>query len=429
MYRKFIFMLTLILAVPYSYAGDGKIPWGDSRHDYGFKYLQEKSPELEELWDELDGEEQGAKLTDVREASAERYEQVAEYYQILMRKWDIEALREYGNGVSPADMKAFQIWLGEEKAGELQKKMAIMRYVMQKAETEGLTAEEVLNLEPYLKTDAIDALRHAKLSKEFSKNKAPPRDYLSARSSTGLHSFAGKTPGLVGGKDLSRFYDGSTAGGDPAGLAGPGAAAIKGGAILSPEARGTTATTIKFTAPGALEGGDAEPAPVVKSSGKGRGLTETEIAAARTMYGDKIKYEKVRIVTGEDMTFWGKILTHGGAAVTWGNTIYFPNDGDKKSLYNAEEQSDWMVHELGHTYQYQKDGWSYASKSVWEQITKGGAAYTYEITPGKDFGKYGIEQQATIVQDYYRGAISPSMRPEVERMLRKEGFLGGPGGG
>ena len=190
MHGKFILMLSLVFAAQYGYSADGKIPWGDSRHDYEFNYLLERSPELAELWDGLDAEEQGAKLTEVREASSERYQQVAEYYQILMRKWDIEALREYGNGVSPADMEAFQIWLGDEKVEELQKKMAIMRYVMQKAETEGLTAEEVLNLEPYLKTDAIDALRHAKLSKEFSKNKAAPGCILSP----------GKAPVFWGGK-------------------------------------------------------------------------------------------------------------------------------------------------------------------------------------------------------------------------------------
>lgn len=429
MHRKFILMLSLVFAVQYAYSGEEKIPWGDSRHDYEFRYLLERSPELEELWDGLEGEEQGAKLTEVREASAERYQQVAEYYQILMRKWDIEALREYGNGVSPADMEAFQTWLGEEKVEELQKKMAIMRYVMQKAETEGLTAEEVLNLEPYLKTDAIDALRHAKLSKEFSKNKAAPRDYLSARSSAGLHSFAGKGPGLVEGKDLSKFYDGSRMGAGAApGSAGPGAAAIAGSAILSPEARGTSATTLKVTAPGALEGGTADPAPAVKK-GKGRGLTDDEIAAARTMYGDKIDYSKVRIISDKDMTFWGKILTHGGAGVTWGNTIYFPNDENKKSLYDFETQSDWMVHEMGHVYQYQKNGWGYAPKSVWEQLTKGKDAYSYKIEPGKDFGKYGIEQQASIIQDYYSGQlmkVSPEMVPEVDRMLRKEGLLGEP---
>ncbi len=413
-------LILLVFAVPQAYAVDDQIPWGAPRHDAEFKYLQERSPELEELWDGLDAEEQTSKLTSVREASAERYEQVSEYYQILIRKWDVGRFKEYVNGVSFGDMKVFLIWFGQEKVQVLQKKMDVLRYVMQKAEKGGLTDDEVLALEPYLKTDAIDVMRHAKFSKEIF-NKAPPRDYLaSGHSSSGLKDFAGKSQGLLGEKDLSIFYDGQKPGGDSApGLTGAGATELSGGKILSPEARNTSATTIKHTAPGSLGGGaGGEPEP-----GKDRGLTDDEIAAARTMYGDKIDYSKVKVITGENMTFWGKILTNGGAAVTWGNTIYFPNDENKKSLYNFEAQSDWMVHEMGHVYQYQENGWGYVPKSVWEQLTEGKAAYTYEIEPGKEFGRYGVEQQATIIQDYYRGAISPSMVPEVEKMLRKEGLF------
>jgi len=55
--------------------------------------------------------------------------------------------------------------------------------------------------------------------------------------------------------------------------------------------------------------------------GKGRPLTNYEINEAKEVFGDKIDYSKVKIITGKDMTLWGKILTSGGAAVTWGNTI------------------------------------------------------------------------------------------------------------
>jgi len=50
---------------------------------------------------------------------------------------------------------------------------------------------------------------------------------------------------------------------------------------------------------------------------------------------------------------------------------------------------------------------------------------TLGFEAGKEFGKYGIEQQARIIQDYYSGAIAPSQQGAVETMLRKEGLLGG----
>lgn len=432
MQTKIILALSLAFAVPQAYAGDEKIPWGDTGHEYEFKYLQESSPEVEETWDGLEGEDQGARLSAVRDAAAKRYEEVAEYYQILARKWNIEELSEYGNGISPGDMKAVRIWLGEEKVRELQKKIKIVTYVTRKAEKEGLSDDEALALEPHLQPEAIAALKHAKFAKELVQNKTAPRDYLaSGHSASGLNSFAGKPPGLTEGKDLSRFYDGSKMGGAAAGPEGAGPAGISGDKILAPEARGTIASTIKHTAPGILSGGgeeSAEPAPPVKM-GKGRGLTEDEIANVRSMYGDKIDYSKVRVITGGDMTLWGKVLTHKEDAVVWGNTIYFPNGDDKKTKYNESRDSGWLVHEMGHVYQYQKDGWGYVPKSIWEQLTKGEAAYDYDIEPGKDFGKYGIEQQADIIRDYYDDNIPVDKRPEVEKMLRKEGLLGGPGGG
>ena len=433
MQMKIILALSLAFSAIGAYAGEEKIPWGEPDHDLGFKYFQETSPDLEGTWDELEGKEQGERLSEVREVSEKRYEEVAEYYQILARKWDVEELREYGNGISQGDMKAVQIWMGEHKAWKLKKKIEVIGEITQKAEKDGLADDEALALEPHLQPEAIAALKHTKFAKELVLNKTAPRDYLAGgRSVSGLGTFAGKPGGLTGGKDLSKFYDGSKLGGGaPAGPGGAGPAEIGGSKVLTSDAHGTIASTIKHTAPGSLavDGEDAaEPPPPVKM-GKGRGLTEDEIANARSMYGDKIDYSKVRVITGGDMTFWGKILTHKGDAVVWGNTIYFPNDKEKNTMYSQDRDSGWLVHEMGHVYQYQEHGWSYVPRSAWDQVTKGKDAYKYEIKPGKDFSKYGIEQQADIVRDYYDYNIPEEKRPEVEKMLREEGLLGGPGGG
>lgn len=138
-----------------------------------------------------------------------------------------------------------------------------------------------------------------------------------------------------------------------------------------------------------------------KIMGKGRPLTPEEIAEMRKIFGDSVDYSKVRIVTGDNMGLWGKILTSGGAAVTWGKTIYFPNSGGK-SQYSFDTKAYWLAHEMTHEYQYQKYGWGYAASSVWGQLRHGDSFYEYQLEAGKGFRDYNVEQQADLVAHYYQ---------------------------
>ena len=428
MTAKHILAFSFLFFTLNSYAGEEKIPWGDSGYANEFKYLREKTPEIQKVWDEHEGGEQETALTEVRDAADERLEQVQERYKVMAAKWDLAALKANWDTITPADPKAFRIWLGEEQADWFRGKVSAIRDAVDKAQTKGLEDADALALQPYVQQDVINALKQNKISKNIShKNGDTGAQIKNTQSAAGLDGLAAKKPGGEDQRDLAKFYDGSASAGGPDALAGASpAAAIGGTKMPAPGERGTAASTIKHSAPAGLEGGEGSsvPAKAVKK-GAGRALTDAEITTARSMYGDKIDYSKVRIISGKDMTLWGKILTTSGAGVTWGNTIYFPNDENKQSLYDPETQSDWYVHEMAHVYQYQKNGWGYAPKSVWEQLTKGKAAYQYQIEPGKEFGKYGIEQQARIIQDYYSGAIAPSQQGAVETMLRKEGLLGG----
>ncbi|MBI4802474.1 MAG: DUF4157 domain-containing protein [Elusimicrobia bacterium] len=168
-----------------------------------------------------------------------------------------------------------------------------------------------------------------------------------------------------------------------------------------------------------------------KDSKEGRSLTFEEMEMVKKMFGDTIDYGKVKIITGKGMTFWGKILTLTGSAVTWGNTIYFPNKEDGSSQYDPENNSDWLIHEMTHIYQRQNDGLLYILKAIWEHLTKGGAVYEYVPVQGKSFQDYGVEQQAAIIQDYYLVSIgseplrplTPEQKEIIEKMLRDAGFL------
>jgi len=431
MNKNFVLTLSLVFAASGAHAAGGKIPWGEPGHAVEFRYLEEKFPGEEKAWGELEGEDQEDRLSGVREAAYERSRQVEYRYYEMVNKWDLAKLNECGQGDASGDIRAFQIWRGKDNALWFKQKRDTVRHAAQKAQTRSLTAEEGAALEPYLQPDAINALRHARLYEE-SLPKGPPRDRMeTARSATGLRYIATISPGRAEQKDLSRFYDGNKAAGPADDRKGAPYAGTSGFRPIIAAPRAASANTVRHSAPESLPGisgiGDksivsAKKPAAAEKRADGRGLTPDMVAAARKIYGDKIDYSKVEIITGKDMGLWGKLLTSGGANVTWGNTIYLMNDENGKSVHNFANAPDVIIHELCHVYQYQKDGWSYAAGAVREHLAEGNA-YSYQIWPGKEFGEYGVEQQARIIQEYYAGAIAPSVRPEVERMLRKEGLL------
>ena len=188
----------------------------------------------------------------------------------------------------------------------------------------------------------------------------------------------------------------------------------------APEARKTPAAEVKKSA--ALE------QPKVEAKKAARTLTPTEIESAKQVFNTKLDYSKVKVITGKDMTLWGRILTMGGKAVVWGNKIYFPNDSSGNSKYDFSKNPSWYMHEVTHVYQYQNIGWKYVPKSIWAQLTKGQGAYDYQLVPGKSFKDYGIEQQAEIVRDYYNSAtgrtyVTPAERALLESTMKGEGLL------
>ena len=157
--------------------------------------------------------------------------------------------------------------------------------------------------------------------------------------------------------------------------------------------------------------------------GRSRHLTPEEEAEMRKIYGDKIDYSKVKIIDGAKKGLWGWILTSGGAAVTWGSRIYFP-----EGKYTFDKSPGWLAHEMGHHYQYKQDGWGYTVKSVWGQLTKGKSFYDYTLEPGKKFGDYNVEQQAELIEHYYQiqngtRSATPEERAMYEQIMAGEGLF------
>lgn len=128
-----------------------------------------------------------------------------------------------------------------------------------------------------------------------------------------------------------------------------------------------------------------------------RPLTPAEIEAAKQVLGeDALDWDRVRVRSGGylDAAFWA----NGDRPFTTGYVINVP-DGDTIP-------TSVMVHELMHTYQYEKYGWDYIRKAIIAQNTDG---YDYggpdgleqAWADGKHFADFNVEQQGQIVQDYY----------------------------
>ena len=118
-----------------------------------------------------------------------------------------------------------------------------------------------------------------------------------------------------------------------------------------------------------------------------RYLTSGEIALARSVFGDRISLDEVQLKT----TWW--VLKN--YAVSPNGHIYFnPADWITDFSVASLGKQSWLIHELTHVWQLQQG----------LKVVRGALIdrrYDYVLETGKSFFKYGIEQQARMVQDYF----------------------------
>lgn len=111
-------------------------------------------------------------------------------------------------------------------------------------------------------------------------------------------------------------------------------------------------------------------------------------------------------------------LAVDGRAYTLGNTIRVPEQMPKGTHFRVAD----LVHEMTHVWQYQTRGTSYISDSIFHQMTAGKAAYEVNLVTGQSFYDYSAEQQAVIVERYYKNAPSGwRQNADVVRMIEEIG--------
>jgi RHS repeat-associated protein len=238
--------------------------------------------------------------------------------------------------------------------------------------------------------------------------------------------------GHAGGTNLYAYVEGRVFDAtDPSGLAMKAVDPNFGGAGLTDARRGGTASYLNFGSSygsaflgqseaeydfWALTGGSTEDGQRV--FGPTRPLTPEERAALGTMCSSGVDCGAARIGTHPI----------AGNATTLGNVMYMPSDewGIRDAAGNVDRSRlVLLAHEMTHVAQYQSLGdLYYYVQTGFEQLVYargyGIDVYdwkdSYSWNPGRPFGGYGREQQASIVGDCYAGnatacTISPYHPP------------------
>lgn len=121
---------------------------------------------------------------------------------------------------------------------------------------------------------------------------------------------------------------------------------------------------------------------------KSRPLTAGEIDMAKSVFGGTLDTSNIRLKTA----WW--VLK--GYAVSPNGNIYF-NQNDWIDDFSQENLwlRAWLIHELTHVWQLQQ-GISVLRKALFNR------KYSYVLKADKPFFSYGVEQQARMVEDYYK---------------------------
>ena len=125
-----------------------------------------------------------------------------------------------------------------------------------------------------------------------------------------------------------------------------------------------------------------------------RSLKPGEVHLARQYFGNAIDYNKVEIKNEN----WFLFLPLVDRPMAPNGNIYFDKNDPNYSSDFSKEKDVWMralfIHEMTHVWQNQQ--------GMWVKLRAAKRKYTYVFCPDKELTDYGIEQQASIIEDLFR---------------------------
>ena len=139
-----------------------------------------------------------------------------------------------------------------------------------------------------------------------------------------------------------------------------------------------------------------------------RVLTPGEIEMARSVFADAIDYDRVRIVLGK----WWPFQPRGVVMAPTGNIHFHPQSRSYREDFSKASlpAQGLFIHEMTHVWQAQKGG-----RWFLPLARHPFCRYGYELTPGKAFRNYGLEQQAEIVRHAFlsKAGFQLAQAPEM----------------
>jgi hypothetical protein len=132
-----------------------------------------------------------------------------------------------------------------------------------------------------------------------------------------------------------------------------------------------------------------------------RGLTPRERVLLQPLFRESLDYDAVRVIHGRFIPFQPatRYMSPEG-------NIYAPGALYREDFADPAVSADLraiFVHEMLHVWQHQS-GMNLLAAGVGEYLKLGGAyerAYAYVLAAERDLLDYGLEQQASIVQDFF----------------------------
>jgi len=147
----------------------------------------------------------------------------------------------------------------------------------------------------------------------------------------------------------------------------------------------------------------------------GRLLTPGEIELARTLYRDSLAYDAVRVHRRRYVWFQDDHITIAPNGHIYAVALYRDDYSEADDRMRAH-----FMHEMAHVWQKQNRVLNPILSAIWLWIRHLGRyarAYRYELDASKDLLDYGMEQQAAILEDYFRGGREPARLAVLARFL------------
>ena len=133
-------------------------------------------------------------------------------------------------------------------------------------------------------------------------------------------------------------------------------------------------------------------------------IPETQLEPLREFYQSTVDYDDIKLHSSIFGDFLLKVTDSD--ASTYGSTIIVSRADKQKMIKQSDFQEYVLAHELGHVRQFAHNDIN-LFQTVYEKFNarvKGKdsiSLYEYSLLEDKDWEDYGIEQQASILADYY----------------------------